>query len=177
MTARRLLCLLLYFGPLLAFAGTFLWWGSGERGRYETTWHFITRTLAFLCPEFAPDDTEGQTTVSLYQLNGALRRLAHVGGYAILTALIVRAVQGGAPRLKGSAFAAAVIVSVLYCGLDELRRAYEPNRHAKAADLMLNLMGVAVTLSATLLFFTVKAAERRLEAQTPEKKQSSPPIT
>ena len=106
----------------------------------------------------------------LYQLNGALRRLAHVGGYALLTALIVRAVQQGHPRLKPAAFVAAVIVSVLYTGVDELRRAFEPNRHAKWHDLELNLIGVALTIGGTLLFFLLKGWERRLgDTIAPEK--------
>ena len=170
MKPRFVLRALLYFGPLALFALIFLVWSSGERGRYETTWHLITRTLAFLCPEQTPQEGSDPVQVSLYQLNGALRRLAHIGGYSILTALIVRAVQGGQARLKPASFIAALMVSILYTGLDELRRAFEPNRHAKWHDLYLNLIGVGLTLGGTLLFFGIKSLERRVgTAIEPEK--------
>jgi len=126
----------------------------------------IPQALAFLCPEFAPADVAGQTQASLYQLNGALRRLAHVVGYSILTAFIVRAIQRGEPRLKPLSFLVATLIGIAYCGLDEWKRALEPNRHAKWADLEWNLIGVAVTLGGTLLFFGIKEWERYLQKST-----------
>jgi VanZ family protein len=98
----------------------------------------------------------------MYQLNGALRRLAHVAGYAVLAALAVRFVQHGQSRLKRRSLLAALVLGILYTGLDELHRYLVPDRHAKWLDLKLNLIGVALTLGGTILLFAVKWWERRI---------------
>jgi VanZ family protein len=153
--------LLIYLGPLLLWALLLFYFSGGERWRYETTWRLIQHVLAFLCPEYAPPAGFNQVDVSMYQLNGALRRLAHIAGYAILAALTVRFVQNGQPRLKRRSLVAALALGILYTGLDELHRYFVPDRHAKWLDLKLNLVGVALTLGGTLLYFGIKEWERR----------------
>jgi len=157
----RHLRLLLYLGPLLLWALVLFVLSGSERWRYETTWHLIQRALAFLCPEQAPPPGLNQIDVSMYQINGALRRLAHIAGYALLAALTVRFVQQGQPHLKRASLVAALVLGVLYTGLDEWNRSLAPDRHAKWLDLKLNLIGVALVLGTTFLYFWIKAWERR----------------
>jgi hypothetical protein len=51
-------------------------------------------------------------------------------------------------------------------GVDEWKRWHEPDRHAKPIDLFLNLIGVALVLGGTPLFFALKAWERRLAEES-----------
>ncbi len=138
-----------------------LFYGSGERTRYEVSWMLLQRTLNFLCPEHIPpgDPNAVRVDFSMYQINGALRRVAHIVGYAVLSCLVVRCAQAGAARLKRRSLVAAVAVSILYTGGDELHRAFEPNRHTHWLDLGLNLAGTFIVLSGTVLFFLIKRWE------------------
>lgn len=153
---------LLWGGPILLW-GIALFYGGAEGARYETSWRWIQTVLRLLCPEHAPpgDPDVVQVDVSMYQINGALRRIAHIVGYAVLSALVVRFFQRGEKRLKRSSLIAAVILGILYMGADELHRLIQPNRHAKWLDLFLNLGGVALTLLLTVLYFGWKSWERR----------------
>jgi VanZ family protein len=154
---------ILWFAPLFLW-GLVLLWSATEGARYETSWRWLQWWLRFLSPEHAPpgDGERVQVNITMYQLNGAARRLAHIVGYAILTALTVRAIQRGEPTLKRSSLTAAIIIALLYTSLDELQRLFfEPNRHAKWLDLILNLIGVVLTLGGTVLYFTLKRWERK----------------
>jgi VanZ family protein len=160
---RTLRAALFWGGPILLWA-VVLFYGGAEGARYETSWQWIQNALRLLCPEHAPpgDGSIIQVDVSMYQINGALRRVAHIVGYAVLSALVVRFFQRGEPRLKRSSLIAAVLLGLLYMGFDELHRLIQPNRHAKWLDLYLNLGGVALTLAGTVLYFGWKEWERRL---------------
>jgi VanZ family protein len=156
---------LLWFAPLFVW-GLALLWGATEGARYETSWRWLQWWLRVLSPEHAPPDPERvQVNITMYQFNGAARRLAHIVGYAVLSALTVRAIQRGQPTLKRASLIAAIVLALLYTGLDELQRLlFQPNRHAKWLDLWLNLLGVFLTLGGTALFFAVKAWERKASA-------------
>lgn len=157
----KIVRLFLWFSPLFLW-GLAILWSATEGARYETSWRWLQWWLRILCPEHAPPDADRvQVAITMYQLNGAARRLAHIFGYAILTALTVRAIQRGASTLKRSSLIAAVIIALLYTGLDEFQRFFfQPNRHAKWLDLILNLIGVVLTIGGTILYFTLKGWER-----------------
>ena len=150
----------LFGGPLLLWMAV-LFWGSGEGTRYEASWILMQNVLDFLCPEFAPPGGPalGRADISMYQLNGALRRVAHIAGYAVLSCLVVRFFQKGESRLKRASLIAAVVVSVLYTGGDELHRHFEPNRHVHFWDLGLNLAGTLLVLGGTVCWFWLKNKE------------------
>jgi hypothetical protein len=92
----KIVRLLLWLFPLILW-GSVLLWSATEGARYETSWRWLQWWLRFLSPEHAPPGTgeQVQVNVTMYQLNGAARRLAHIVGYAVLTALTVRAIQRG----------------------------------------------------------------------------------
>ncbi len=166
--ARSLLRFLIYGGPVLVWM-VFIFIGSTDLGRYENSWRFIIRVLNFLCPEFAqPETGEWQVNVSMYQINTAMRRLAHVVLYGLLTFLTVRALQKGKPRLRIRSLLAALLITIVYAGTDELHRYYQQNRHAKWSDITLNLYGIALVLGSTIFFFILKSWERKLEDPQPE---------
>jgi VanZ like protein len=64
----------------------------------------------------------------------ALRKLAHVGEYAVLGALLVRAI--GRP-------AVGVALGVLYAASDELHQHFVPGREAALLDVAIDAAGVA----------------------------------
>ena len=148
--------------PVLAWLAVALY-GGGEGGRYERSWRLLQTVLRVLAPEWPPDlDANGtQISISMYQANDALRRVAHVATYAVLSALVVRAVQRGEPELKRASLVGAGVVCALFIVADEVHRAFEPNRHAKAIDIWLNLAGVGLVVGGTWLFFRAKQWERR----------------
>ncbi|MDX1932513.1 MAG: VanZ family protein [Capsulimonadales bacterium] len=160
---RRWLRFLILGGPLVLWMGVILLSGS-EGARYEASWKLIQQALRVLCPEQAPpgDGSEIQVTVTMYQINGALRRIAHVVAYAVLALLTVRAIQAGEPRLKPKALLAAFGLGIVYTAVDEVHRYFQQNRHAKWDDVWLNLAGVFLTVLLTMGYFGGKALERKI---------------
>ena len=63
-----------------------------------------------------------------------LRKLAHAAEYAVLGALLVRAVAQ--PRL-------AFVLGTLYASSDELHQAFVPGRMGSPADVAIDALGVA----------------------------------
>jgi VanZ family protein len=68
-----------------------------------------------------------------------LRKGAHVVEYAVLGALLARALGAGVP-----AFAAGVAYAVT----DELHQSFVPGRHASALDVVVDAVGVALGILA-----------------------------
>ncbi len=156
--SSRTLLALLYIGPLLLWMGV-IFVSSTSAGDYPTSMRLIQHSLNWLVPEQPPLDVS-----TLYKVNNAARKLAHVVTYGILTLLVVRAVQFGQPRLKRGAFGAAFLVSLLYAIGDEWHRRFVPQRHAKFVDLVIDSVGITLTLGGTWFWFALKDWERRLAA-------------
>lgn len=159
----------MFGGPLLLWTLILVWSGA-EGARYETSWRWTQSALRLLCPEFAPpgDPAAIQVDVTMYQINGALRRLAHVGAYAVLACLLIRLLQQGRPRLRRRSLVGAFLLSLLYIGGDELYRYFQPNRHAKWLDLYLNLAGAVCVLVGTVFWFAWKNWERQVTGEPRE---------
>jgi VanZ family protein len=75
-----------------------------------------------------------------------LRKLAHVGEYAVLSALLLRAVGRAAP---------AFLIAVAYAVTDELHQRFVHGRHPSPLDVLIDTAGVAIGIA---LF--VRAGER-----------------
>ncbi len=71
-----------------------------------------------------------------------LRKLAHVAEYAILGALLARALRGR----PLPAFA----LGVAYAGSDELHQHFVAGRHAAPLDVLIDALGVALGVAAWL---------------------------
>ena len=68
-----------------------------------------------------------------------LRKLAHVTEYAILGALLMRALERPLP---------AFAVGVLYAASDEVHQHFVSGRHASPLDVAIDAAGIAVGLAA-----------------------------
>jgi VanZ family protein len=71
----------------------------------------------------------------------ALRKLAHVTEYAVLTALWWRALRGLGVE---SALPAALAISVLYAGTDEFHQTFIDGRHGTPVDVAIDAIGMAI---------------------------------
>ena len=74
-----------------------------------------------------------------------LRKAAHMAEYAILGALLLRAVGRELP---------ALLVGVAYAVTDEIHQHFVEGRHASAIDVALDAVGVAVGIFLLRLFQT-----------------------
>lgn len=174
---RKWLRALVFVGPLLLWIVLLLVLAT-TLGEYIATWKLFQRVLSWMTPEFAPIPTDGRfavVEVSMYQINQGLRRAAHVAMYAGLTLLAVRACQWGEPRLRRRTVLVALLMSLVFTGGESLVRLRSPGRHVRWENLALNLIGTGLVLGGTLVFFGLKAAERRLS--DPAAPYEPPPFT
>lgn len=158
---------LLVFGLPVALWVAVLYAGSSSLGRFANSAYALQAALHLLAPEYPLElDHNGfLIQVNLFILNAAVRRLTHIFAYAVLTCLVVRWIQGGAERLKRASLLGAFGVSLLYVGVDAWHLSHVPERHFDASDLLLNLIGVFLVLTGTVVWFGLKSWERRLLAE------------
>lgn len=73
---------------------------------------------------------------------GLSDRVGHFFAYALLSALLLRAVAGGAwPGVTAVTACWAAALAALYGVTDELHQAFVPLRHAELSDLLVDAMG------------------------------------
>lgn len=177
---RRLPLLVIYLGPLTLWMAV-LFAASTRFGRYEVSARVVEKALSLL----AGPESSDITLLAHYSLNVAVRRLAHVFGYFVLSLLIVRAVQWGTPRLRWRSLAAAFFINTAVALGEMLHRNRTPQRHGDLSDLALNLTGGALALLTTIVFFAGKRWEQkaleaaRAETGAPEEEaaqQKPPPL-
>lgn len=71
-------------------------------------------------------------------------KLAHLGEYAILGALLARALLGVGRWRAGQALAAALVAGALFGASDELHQWFVPGRSADVLDFLVDSLGVAL---------------------------------
>ena len=79
----------------------------------------------------------------------ALRKIAHAAEYAVLGALLVRALGRELP---------AVAIGIAYAVTDEVHQAFVPGRHGAAVDVLVDAVGVLLGV------FVLGRAVRRVAA-------------
>jgi VanZ family protein len=76
-----------------------------------------------------------------------LRKLAHVGGYLVLTLLLVRALQRSD---VAAAMPVAIVLALAYAISDEWHQSFVPGRTATPRDVAVDGLGIALAaLAAT----------------------------
>jgi VanZ family protein len=87
-----------------------------------------------------------------------IRTLAHLASYAVLAALLVRALatRGGPTRV--AAFGAWV-VAVLYGVSDEIHQSFVPDRTGRPSDVLIDAIGAAIGVALAVILLS--AIERR----------------
>jgi VanZ family protein len=82
-----------------------------------------------------------------------LRKAAHLAEYAVLGALLTRALATASPsqRVNTAAGTWAWILGAVYATSDELHQHFVPGRHASELDLLIDAVGVAAGVAAVRL--------------------------
>ena len=74
----------------------------------------------------------------------------HVGEYAVLSALLLRALAARTGRVGTGVAAAAMIISVAYGITDEVHQSFVPGRTASAKDVLADAAGAGLSVAAAL---------------------------
>ena len=86
-----------------------------------------------------------------------LRKAAHVTEYAVLAALLWRALKGGRPFSVGRLFALSLFISVLYAASDEWHQSFVPTRGPSVRDVLIDSAGA---LAACLILLRRSSREK-----------------
>ena len=146
-----------YYAPVLVWMLVIFSFSTGL-GTAEHTIGLLQRLLEVWSPEAA----KHFTPVQLEYINYAVRKLAHLTEYAILTLLVLRAFQQGRQRLQWKAVVGALLISIAYAATDELHQSMVPNRTASVRDVLIDSIGGAVVLAVAAGWFSMKAVERKV---------------
>lgn len=140
-----------------AWAAAVLWAAlvlglSGERFGADETASWIGALLEALLP--------GLDGAARGALHGATRKAAHVAEYAVLAALLFRALRLSVPGGPGPwrAAALALALGAALSALDEGRQSHLPGRSGRPSDVALDLGGAVAGLFAAALWMRRRAA-------------------
>ena len=123
---------------LLIFAG------SSDVLSAEHTSRFIVPFLLWLNP------TISYETVATIHL--VLRKLGHVTEYAILTALLWRALRGSFSGLSRRTISVCTfVVAAAFAASDEFHQTFIPSRTAAVHDVFIDCVGIMLAIAVCLL--------------------------
>ena len=152
MKARRLVS---KWMPVIAWM-LLIFAGSSDVLSAEHTSRFLVPFLRWLDPQIS--------FAAIAAIHFSLRKIGHFTEYAILAALLWRALRGTfAISSKVTIATATFLVTAAFAASDEFHQSFVPTRTASAHDVLIDCLGV---LSAVLLcaMFTWSARGRKVEA-------------
>jgi VanZ family protein len=138
----KLVSLAKYWVPVVAWM-LLLFLASGDMMSSEHTSRFLVPFLRWLVPDISP------ATIDLIHL--LVRKCAHLGGYAILAALLWRAFDISQRGIWRSA-AISFVIAAVYASLDEFHQSFISSRTASSWDVLIDCTGAAVSLALCLTF-------------------------
>jgi VanZ family protein len=150
---RRHARFVFYVGPVVLWLGV-IYLSSTKLGASENTLRFLGRLIELLQPE-----GDAVSPESMGRLNFVVRKVAHITEYAILTLLLVRALQYGRQALRPGVLLMASALSLLYAVSDEIHQQFVSGRSATAKDVALDAFGALLVLVGLFLW----AIHRKLE--------------
>jgi VanZ family protein len=130
----------------------FIFVGSTDLLSAEHTSRFIGPFLRW----FAPDVSDA--TIASVQL--IVRKCGHLSEYAILAALLFRALRQHRER----ALALSFFIAATYAVLDEFHQSFVTSRTASGWDILVDCLGAAAGMGLYALFQNRRHAARRDEA-------------
>jgi VanZ family protein len=118
----------------------------------EQTSRFLVPFLRWLKPEIS------LAAITAIQLG--IRKVGHLTEYAILSALLWRAMRSTVISTKAVAIAGlALVMSAIFAASDEFHQSFVPSRTATLGDVMIDICGALVGLMICWLF----ASRRNLQ--------------
>ena len=128
-----------YWLPVLIWLGV-IFLGSTEVMSAEQTSRFLLPFLRWLKPDISPE--------TFTQIHFLVRKLGHVGEYAILALLLWRAVRSSpALHMKLSIMFGAVLLGcALFATSDEFHQSFVKSRTPSVRDVFLDVVGALIGL-------------------------------
>src|SRR5262245_53535313 len=99
----------------------------------------VAGLLAWVVPWLTPEDGGA--------FHGTLRKLAHLGEYAILALLWFRALTRDTALSRGMAVATTLAICVSWAALDEFHQSFVASRTASAGDVAIDSAGALAALA------------------------------
>jgi VanZ family protein len=121
-----------YWLPPLAWMAV-IWGFSTDMGSADHTGGIVAWIVTTLWPWATPADVE--------LAHGLVRKLGHLGEYAILAALWFRALRAERRRPSIACALAALGISVAWAITDEVHQIFVPSRTPAALDVLIDSMG------------------------------------
>jgi VanZ family protein len=151
MNARRIVK---YWMPVVVWMAL-IFLGSTDILSAEHTSRFLVPFLRWIDPQIS--------WAALNAIQTVIRKLGHVTEYAILAALLWRALRGGALwRMKMSIlFALVWIGCALFAATDEFHQSFVPSRTASGNDVMIDICGALIGLTICVAVGMRKALKER----------------
>jgi VanZ family protein len=134
-----------YWLPILIWLGV-IFAGSTEIFSAEQTSRYLVPFLRWLDPHISIS--------AIAAIHFALRKLGHLTEYAILAALLLRALRI-ANRLQmrmSILFVVAWLVCAIFAATDEFHQSFVPSRTAAAGDVMIDIVGAFIGLAICWIF-------------------------
>ncbi len=127
--------------------------GSTDILSAEHTSRFLVPFLRWLDPQIS--------WAALNAIQITVRKLGHVIEYAILAALLWRALRGGTRlTLKvGILFAVAWLVCAIFAASDEFHQSFVSSRTASGTDVMIDICGALIGLAICVAVASRKAVK------------------
>ncbi len=149
------------YAPLLIWIGV-IFFLSSSFGSFGETSRFIGPLLHFLFPDAAPE------TLRVY--HGVVRKAAHVGIYAVLAVLALRAFNFHSTYNVRRAFIFTLLLVLGTASIDETNQSLSTSRSGTPWDVLLDLGGglLGLVLGLTLYRRVTKRTDHRLGGSAPE---------
>src|ERR1700693_494148 len=148
----KLPCFVKYWMPAIVWMAL-IFIGSTDVLSAEHTSRFLVPILRWLDPQIS--------WATLNAIQTITRKLGHVTEYAILAALMWRALRGGMVwKSKTSIlFAIVWIACAVFAASDEFHQSFVPSRTSSFHDVMIDICGALIGLSICIALGTRKAVK------------------
>lgn len=179
MNPRRIVRTALVGGPFL-IVGAALVYLSGEGGSYDRTWKGIRWFFDTVSPNLK---SKIDWSVSLYQINDTLRKLAHLVLYSSIAWTGMRLVPGPIDSKLGKRVLVGLGGAVLMMAADIAARLLADTRHVRTSHFVWNAAGLALGIGAWVARWGIRQLalwaweKSNLDADTPSDSGQSPENT
>ena len=110
---------------------------------------------------------------SLFHLDRIARKLAHVGEYALLTAVLYYTLRPSAEHgWHARSGLLSILGSALYAASDELHQLYVPGRNASVCDWFIDMAGVLLGISAAYLWARLFSQNNKKSAASSDRAEA-----
>lgn len=132
---------LLHAAVPLVLLTLFVVWSASQAGSYVATWNGILNVLHALAPVYGQPEAH---SISLYQVNDAVRKVAHflIGLLAIVACNRTLNVATRLPAVHRIAISALLSLSVI--GIGAWVRFESPDRHVRWAQFTASVTGIGM---------------------------------